>query len=151
MIRRHIARRTTTRRRSAAEPWRPRVPPAHLFRLLPLLGREHGVQRPAGLREDRVEPRLHRRPDGAHTAHLAIHDRIDPGLLTRRETELPTDAPANVATGWTLAGVTLTMPSMEHVRQQEQPVHGDADNAAGQGRQDEDKASGPWGTETAGC
>src|SRR6185312_16517219 len=59
-----------------------------LLRLLALLRRQDRVDLSAGLSHDRVEPRLDLLPHGTDFLELAVHQRIDPHSLCRRETQL---------------------------------------------------------------
>lgn len=112
------------------------MPPSDDLRLLPLLRCEHGIEPPAGAGDDRVELRLNLPAHRAELAPLLVHDRVDPGLLIRRQPDFPRKAVPELAISrrpsvWPAGSVPGTPM---HLRQQDQSVGGDTRNPPSQNR-----------------
>jgi hypothetical protein len=123
---------------------RPRVLSPDLLRLLPLLRREYRVQRPASAGDDRIQLRLNLSPHRSQLAALAVHDRVDQGLLLGRETYLAGKSGPELTARLSRSMLVTEAGSPEHVWQEEQSVHRDARQSAGKGNEQQYKHGGKW-------
>jgi hypothetical protein len=115
--------------------WRsrwPRVPPTNLFRLLPLLRREHRIQLASRAADDRVQLRLHLSSHRPELSTLVVHDRVDPRLLLRREANFPSESVSESAIPPKVTPWSVFESGVEHSRQKNETIQGDSREAAGQ-------------------
>ena len=112
------------------------MPLSNGLRLLPLLRCEHGIERPAGAGDDRVELWLDLPAHRAQLAPLPVHDRIDSGLLIRRQPDFTRKAVPELAISRRPSvGAARTVPGTPmHLRQQDQSVGRDATDTPSQNR-----------------
>src|SRR6187455_1475391 len=92
-----LPRRTLRPKVSWRRTWRMGMSAAHLFCFLALIRREHGINLAAGAGDDRIQFGLHLAAYSPELVTLLIHDRVDPGLLLRRQAELGGESPAEIA------------------------------------------------------
>jgi hypothetical protein len=64
-------------------------PAPNILRFLALVWCQDRIQLPAGPGDDRIDLRLDPGSDSTQLAASAIHNRVDPQLLFRRKTQLP--------------------------------------------------------------
>src|SRR6476646_5468008 len=75
----------------------PGMPATHFFCLFALVRREHRIELAASAGDDRIHLRLHFASYCSKLVTLPIHDRVDEGLLFRRQAELVGESPAEIA------------------------------------------------------
>jgi hypothetical protein len=116
--------------------WRPRwprVPPTNLFRLPPLLRREHRIQLASRAGDDRVQLRLHLSSHRPELSTLVVHDRVDPRLLLRREANFPSESVSESAIPPKVTPWSVFESGVEHSRQKNETIQGDSRETAREG------------------
>jgi hypothetical protein len=117
------------------------VPPANRLGLLPLLRGKQGIDLPTGPADDRVQLGLHPASDHTQLTSLTAHDRVDPGLLLVRKSELPGKpiSKITIPVGRTTGSMLEPGPG-EHPRQENATIDRYAGQPTGERYQQEHEA-----------